>query len=115
MQLFSKELLRGTERIAVLGFLLVGNKIEISIGLFLNRRTVENTVDLADEQVGRTTVEYQVVDIHQQMDTAFSLHDLKAIERCTLDIERAHVLLFVGCQRLITHLRDRHIHSDTIR
>ena len=55
-----------------------------------------------------------MMDIHEQMDPTFGLHNLKAIERCFLQIERTHKLILVSHQRLITHLRDGHLHRHTV-
>ena len=61
LQLLGKELLRGLERFALFGLLLVGDKVQIVVGLFLYLLALEGRADLPDKQVARTTVKHQVV------------------------------------------------------
>ena len=66
LQLLGKELLCCLECIAILGFLLIGHEIEVGVVFFLYSGTIEHLAYLTDKQVGRTTVEDEVVYIHQQ-------------------------------------------------
>ena len=137
LQLLGKELLGSLEGFRFLGLLLVGDEVEVGVGFVLNGRTdsraflrsigaqalrgglayplpFERTVKLADEEVGGTAVEHQVVDVHQEMDTTVGLDDLEAVERRLLQIERAYKLILIGSQRLITHLRYGHFHGHSV-
>ena len=105
LQFLGKELLGRPERIAVFSILLVANEIEVGIALFLDRRTVEYAVELADEQIDRTTVEHQVVDIHQQVCAVLGLHHLEAVEWRLLQVERTDEVLLIRGQLIVGHFR----------
>ena len=57
-----------------------------------------------------STVEDEVMDIHQQIDMLGSHDDFKAIEYIVGKVEGAHELVFVSGQRLLAHLSDGHLH-----
>ena len=54
------------------------------------------------------------MNIQKQMDPTSGLHDLETVERCFIQVERAHELILIGRQRLIAHLRDGHLHRQTV-
>ena len=114
LQLLGKKPLSCLKGLTFLGLLLVVHEVKIGIAFFLNGRTIKNAVDLTDEQVSGAAVEYQVMDVCQQMNAALSLHNLKAIERCFLQIERTNKLVLVGSQSLIAHLCDRNLNRYTV-
>ena len=114
LQLLGKELLGSFKVVTLLSLLLVADKVEIGVTLFLNRRSVEHTANLTNQQVGRTSVEQQVMNIHQQVYPTRRLHHLEAIERRLLQVERLYELILVGRQCLIAHLNNRHLHRYAV-
>ena len=114
LEFLSEELLGRLEGLAVFSFLLVADEVEVSIVLFLDSCSFECGAYLTNQQIGRTTVEHEVMNIHEQVGSTFGLHNLKAIEWCLLQVERTHELILVGRQRLITHLRDGHLDRQTV-
>ena len=114
LQFLGEELLGGLEGITLFCLLLVADEIEIGIVLFLDGGTVERAAYLTNQQIGRTTVEHKVMNIQKQMDSTCGLHDLETVERCFIQVERAHELILIGRQRLIAHLRDGYLDRQTV-
>ena len=67
-----------------------------------------------DENVGRASVEQQVMDIEQKMNSVFCLHDLETVEWSLLEIEGAYELILVAGQLCSGHRRNRHIDRHCI-
>ena len=65
LQLLGEELLSSAEGLGVLRFLLVSHEVKVRIALLLDSCTFKGTVYLADQQIGRTTIEYQMMNINQ--------------------------------------------------
>ena len=114
LQFLGEELLGGLEGVSLLSLLLVADEIEIGIVLFLDGGTVERATYLTNQQIGRTTVEHEVMNIQKQMGSSFRLYDLETVERCFIQVERAHELILIGRQRLIAHLRDGYLDRQTV-
>ena len=93
---------------------MVGDEVEVGVGLVLDGRTVERTVELAGEKVGGTAVEHQVVNVHQEMDTTVGLDNLETIEGRLLQVEGTHKLILIGSQCLIGHLGDGHLDGHAV-
>ena len=114
LQFLGKELLGGTEVLALFSLLLVCHEVQVGIALLLNAIAVEQGTKLTDEQVGRTAVEQQVVDIHEQVYPTLGLHHLETIEGRLLQVERLHKVVLIGLQCLVGHLRDGHLHRYAV-
>ena len=64
------------------------------------------------EDVNRTTVENEVVHIHQQIGLLFGSHYFEAIERSRAEVERLHKVLFIASQLLLlAHLLDGNLYG----
>ena len=114
LQLFRKELLGRTELFSLLGCLLVGHKVEISVGFLFNRLTFENRTDLSDEQVGRTAVKDQMMKVYQKMYRLLSLNNPKPVKGNFLQVEWPDKLGLVLSQLFFRHLGDRYCHRNAI-
>ena len=114
LQFLGKELLGCLEGLAFLGSLLIGNKVQVVIGLFLNRIALKESIDLTNEQVGRASVKYQVMDIQQQVDTSRGLDHLGAVQGRFLQVERTNKLILVFRQFFFSHFGDIHLNGNAI-
>ena len=111
LELFGKELFSFPERFGLLCLHLVVDKIQESIGLRTDSLPFQCLTDLTDKQIHRTTVEYQVMDIHQQMNSRRCLYHFKTPERCLLKIKRSDKLLLIECELLFRHGLYRHLYG----
>ena len=114
LQLFCKELLGRTEFFCLLSCLLVGHKVEISIGFLFNRLTFKNRTNLSDEQVGRPAVKDQMMKIYQKMYRLFGLYNSKPVKGNFLQVEWSDKISLVLSQLLFSHLCDRYCHRNAI-
>ena len=105
-QFLGKELLRRLERLALLSLLLVGHEVQVGVCLRFGGLSFQLCAYLADEQVGRASVEHQVMDVHEQMHRLSGPHHLEAVERRLLQVERLHELILISQQLLLAHLGD---------
>ena len=112
LQLLGKELLGSLEGLALLSLLLVAYEVEIGVGLFLNGLPFESSAYLTNQQVGRTAVEHQMMNVHQQVDGVVGLHDFKAVERSLLQIERSYELVLVFIQFFLLHHAEGYLHGN---
>ena len=114
LQLLGKELLGSLKLVTLLSLLLVVDEVEIGVTFFLDGRTVEHIANLTNQQVGRTSVEQQVMNIHQQVYPARRLYHLEPIKRRLLQVKRLYELILVRRQCLIAHLNNRHLHGYAV-
>ena len=113
LQLLGEEPLGGGECLRLLSFLLVVHKVQISVFLFLNGLSFHHGAYLPDEEVGRASVEQQMVDVHQEVCASLGLDYLEAVQRSLLQVEGLHELVLIGIQFLLAHGGDRHLHGYT--
>ncbi len=109
LQSLGKELLGSLEVVALFCLLLVGHKVQVAVSLLLDGFALQQCVDLAEQQVGRSAVKDEMVHVDEQINTGGSLDDLGAVERRLLQIEGLHKLVFMFQQFIFTHLDDLHI------
>ena len=114
LQFLSKELLCRLESLGLFGLLLVGHEVEVGVGFLLDGGAFEHLTELPDEEVGRTAVEDEMVDVHEQRDALLRLDHLEAVERRFLQVEGSDELILVLLQTLSAHLAHRNLYGCAV-
>ena len=89
--------------------MLVVGKIQVGIGLLLRCISFESSIDLSDEQVGRASVENEMVYVEEQMYCCGGLHHFEAAEWRFLQVEGPHKLILVCSQLFFAHHCDGYL------
>ena len=61
------------------------------------------------EQVIATAIGYEVMEVGEQADALWGLHDLHPVERSAFQVERTDEGVFVGRQFFFAHRGDRYV------
>ena len=88
---------------ASLCLLLFGHEVGIRQVLGLHFTTIHQVAQLMQEEVHRTAVDHQVMDVDQQAYMVLCGDDLEAVQRSLLQVERLHELALIGLQLLCRH------------
>ena len=79
LQFLCKELLCGLEGICRFSLFLFCHEVTLRVFFLLDGFPFQHVIELADEQVGRSAVEDEVVDVHEQKYGALRFDDLEAV------------------------------------
>ena len=88
---------------ASLSLLLFGHEVGIRQVLGLHFTTIHQVAQLMQEEVHRTAVDHQVMDVDQQANVVLGGDDLEAVQGSLFQIERLHELALIGLQLLCRH------------
>ena len=91
--------------------LLCHHIVGVILVFILDSLRIHDAAQLLHEDIDRTTVEYQVMHIHQQIGLLLGSHNLKTIERTVAEVERSYKVVLVLSQFLLAHLLYRYLHS----